>query len=217
MSDYIGKRIVPKHCGEWDRAKAYEMLSIVLHTENGESYISRREVPAGTEILDGEYWAVCSRFSQQIKDMEIQLQETEGRMNTNLSETEARMAEDLHSTKSAMSEELAQTEQRVTKQTDDASAKVDESMLLLSNAVDQMQKRLDANVTASTKPQADYAAELVDARVDSHGNEYPSLGSRLRNQENVFLYRNMVGLYLFRTTGQVVTAHESYKGVFAKM
>ena len=130
---------------------------------------------------------MCSRFSQQIKDMEIHLRETEGRMNTNLSETEARMAEDLHSTKSAMSEELAQTEQRVTKRTDDASAKVDESMLLLSNAVDQMQKRLDANVTASTKPQADYAAELVDARVDSHGNEYPSLGSRLRNQENVFL------------------------------
>ena len=182
MSDYIGKRIVPKHCGEWDRAKAYEMLSIVLHTENGESYISRREVPAGTDILDGEYWAVCSRFSQQIKDMEIQLQETEGRMNTNLSETEARMAEDLHSTKSAMSEELAQTEQRVTKQTVDASAKVDESMLVLSNAVNQMQKRLDANVTASTKTQGDYAAELVDARVDSHGNEYPSLGSRLRNQ-----------------------------------
>ena len=113
MSDYIGKRIVPKHCGEWDRAKAYEMLSIVLHTENGESYISRREVPAGTDILDGEYWAVCSRFSQQIKDMEIHLQETEGRMNTNLSETEARMAEDLHSTKAAMSEELGVTAERL--------------------------------------------------------------------------------------------------------
>ena len=69
MSDYIGKRIVPKHCGEWDRAKAYEMLSIVLHTENGESYISRREVPAGTDILDGEYWAVCSRFSQDRKSV----------------------------------------------------------------------------------------------------------------------------------------------------
>lgn len=212
MSKYIGKRIVPKHCGEWNRDIPYEMLSIVLHTESGESYISRCEVPAGMDLMDGRYWAVCSRFSQQIKDMETHLQETESRMNTNLSETETRMAEDLHSTKASMSEELAQTEQRVTKQTDDASAKVDESMLVLSNAVDQMQKRLDANVTASTKPQADYAAEIVDARVDSHGNEYPSLGSRLRNQENVFLYRNMVGLFLFRTTGQVVTAHESYKG-----
>ena len=43
MSDYIGKRIVPKHCGEWDRAKEYEMLSIVLHTENGNSFITKRE------------------------------------------------------------------------------------------------------------------------------------------------------------------------------
>ena len=35
MSDYIGKRIVPKHCGEWDKDTAYEMLCIVLHTESG--------------------------------------------------------------------------------------------------------------------------------------------------------------------------------------
>ena len=104
----------------------HRMLSIVLHTESGESYISRREVPVGTDILNSEYWAVRSRFFQQIKDMETHLQETEGRMNQNLSETETRMAKDLHSTKdamseeltstkTAMSEELAQTEQRVTK------------------------------------------------------------------------------------------------------
>ena len=29
MAKYIGKRIVPKHCGEWDRTKAYEMECIV--------------------------------------------------------------------------------------------------------------------------------------------------------------------------------------------
>lgn len=212
MSKYIGKRIIPKHCGEWSKDTAYEMLSIVLHTENGESYISRCEVPTGIDILDGHYWAVCSRFSQQIRDMEIHLQETESRMSENLSETENRMTENLQTTKAAMSEELIQTEQRVTKQTDDANAKVDESMLVLSNTVSQMQKRLDANVSASTNPQGDYAAELVDARVDSHGNEYPSLGSRLRNHENVFLYRNMVGLFVSKTTGQVITAHDSYKG-----
>ena len=113
MSKYIGKRIVPKHCGEWNRDIPYEMLSIVLHTESGESYISRCEVPAGMDLMDGRYWAVCSRFSQQIKDMETHLQETESRMNTNLSETETRMAEDLHSTKASMSEELGVTAERL--------------------------------------------------------------------------------------------------------
>ena len=63
MSDYIGKRIVPKHCGEWSKDTAYEMLSIVLHTQSGESYISRREVPAGTDILDGENRLHTAQYS----------------------------------------------------------------------------------------------------------------------------------------------------------
>ena len=67
MSDYIGKRIVPKHCGEWDRAKEYEMLSIVLHTESGNSFITKREVPAGVEITDTSYWALCSEYNAQIE------------------------------------------------------------------------------------------------------------------------------------------------------
>lgn len=65
MSKYIGKRIVPKHCGEWNRGIPYEMLSIVLHTESGESYISRCEVPAGTELLDGRYPFYTGRLENQ--------------------------------------------------------------------------------------------------------------------------------------------------------
>ena len=70
MSDYIGKRIVPKHCGEWEKEQSYEMLCIVLDKTSGDSYISRCEVPAGTELTDKAYWALCSDFSQQIKDRE---------------------------------------------------------------------------------------------------------------------------------------------------
>ena len=162
MSKYIGKRIVPKHCGEWNKDIPYEMLSIVLHTESGESYISRCEVPAGTELLDGRYWAVCSRFSQQIKDMETHLQETESRMNTNLSETETRMAEDLHSTKASMSEELGVTAERLnhtveaTKQTlgqrvDEACEDLAEGKKEMESTARRLEARLDANVSASTK------------------------------------------------------------------
>ncbi len=35
MATYIGKRIVPVHCGKWDMSKAYEMLSIVLEDMGG--------------------------------------------------------------------------------------------------------------------------------------------------------------------------------------
>jgi hypothetical protein len=30
MATYIGKRIVPVHCGKWDQTKTYEMLSSCL-------------------------------------------------------------------------------------------------------------------------------------------------------------------------------------------
>ena len=96
MSDYIGKRIVPKHCGEWEKEQSYEMLCIVLDKTSGDSYISRCEVPAGTELTDKAYWALCSDFSQQIKDMSDQL-----------SDTEARMGEDLSTAKETMRKELS--------------------------------------------------------------------------------------------------------------
>ena len=91
MSDYIGKRIVPKHCGEWEKEQSYEMLCIVLDKTSGDSYISRCEVPAGTELTDKAYWALCSDFSQQIKDMSDQLSDTEARMGDDLSTTKETM------------------------------------------------------------------------------------------------------------------------------
>ena len=40
--------------------------------------------------------------------------------------------------------------------------------------------RYDISVTASTDADADYAAEVVDARVDAWANENPSLGTNIR-------------------------------------
>ena len=66
MAKYVGKRIVPKHCGAWNRSKAYEMLCIVYDQASGDSYISRKEVPAGTLLTNPDYWALCSDFSEQM-------------------------------------------------------------------------------------------------------------------------------------------------------
>ena len=230
MSDYIGKRIVPKHCGEWDKAKAYEMLSIVLHTENGESYISRREVPAGTDILDGEYWAVCSRFSQQIRDMEIHLQETEGRMNTNLSETETRMAKDLHSTKNAMSEELTSTKtamsEELTRTEQFLTAKVDaadenfrqgrEEMNDNTASLKQEINRLIGSRTTNT--------ELIDVRMDAEGGIHTTAGEAVRSiaeglvpkilpaEVNVAVDKNYGNTAQIELKGRTVRGEFSYVG-----
>ena len=71
------------------------MLSIVLDKDRGDSYISRCEVPAGVELSDAKYWALCSDFSQQIQDMSDQLSETESRMTEDISDTTAAMSEAL--------------------------------------------------------------------------------------------------------------------------
>ena len=63
MARYVGKRIVPKHCGYWDNTKPYEMENIVYDRTSGNSYISRKAVPVGTDISQEEYWALCSDFN----------------------------------------------------------------------------------------------------------------------------------------------------------
>ena len=44
MGEFVGGRIVPKHCGTWNKRSKYEMLSIVYQPETGDSYISRKSV-----------------------------------------------------------------------------------------------------------------------------------------------------------------------------
>lgn len=62
MGEFVGGRIVPKHCGAWNKNSKYEMLSIVYQPETGDSYISRKSVPAGTALNSEEYWAICSEY-----------------------------------------------------------------------------------------------------------------------------------------------------------
>lgn len=51
---YIGEKYAPSLEGDWDIAKSYERLSIVMYDNKG--YISRVDVPKGTNILDTSYW-----------------------------------------------------------------------------------------------------------------------------------------------------------------
>lgn len=151
MSEYIGNRIVPKHCGVWDSTKGYEGLSIVLEETTGDSYISRKDVPAGTGLNQTEYWSLCSRFSEQMallrKETAGQVAEMEGRTSA---------AEELTNSNKATLEER----------------------------MENIEARQDANVTASTDRNANYAAELVDARVDIYNHTFGSAGGSLRSVQN---------------------------------
>ena len=87
MPKYVGRRIVPKHGGIWNKTKEYEELIIVLCQETGVSYISKLPVPAGTEIFNEHYWTVCSQFSEQIQLAEEHLTQTAENVHTEMTET----------------------------------------------------------------------------------------------------------------------------------
>ena len=63
---YIGQRYVPKVMGQWDITQNYEGLSIVIH--QGDSYTSKKHVPAGIEIDNEEFWVITGNYNAQIAD-----------------------------------------------------------------------------------------------------------------------------------------------------
>lgn len=158
MSKFIGRRIVPKHDGVWDISKEYEELSIVLDKVSGESYISRKPVPAGTAISDETYWMQYSLYSAQIAEAVREMKETEADLTEYVDKAESNMNNRVASAESLTNSNKAE----------------------LNSRMDTMDKRLDANVSASTDKNKDYAAEVVDARVEENGYQYSSLGSAIR-------------------------------------
>lgn len=68
VRQYIGARYVPLYDGTWNATKNYEPLTIV-DDANGNSYTSRRDVPAGTALSDRTYWIQTSSFSGAIEQL----------------------------------------------------------------------------------------------------------------------------------------------------
>lgn len=65
---YIGARYVPKFAKpiEWNNSLSYEGLTIVTHL--GNSFTSKKPVPAGIDINNTEYWANTGNYNAQIEE-----------------------------------------------------------------------------------------------------------------------------------------------------
>lgn len=63
---FVGNRYVPKFDGIWDKNKSYESLVIVMY--EGNSYISKKNVPSGTILKNNEYWVQCSSYNGQLEE-----------------------------------------------------------------------------------------------------------------------------------------------------
>lgn len=65
---YIGARYVPKFADpiEWNINNSYETLTIV--TYHGNSYTSKKSVPAGTSLDNSEYWVTTGNYNTQVEE-----------------------------------------------------------------------------------------------------------------------------------------------------
>ena len=64
IKKYIGARYTPKFMGAWDKASEYAALSVVYANE--QSYVSRKTVPANTEITNTEFWIKSADWNAQV-------------------------------------------------------------------------------------------------------------------------------------------------------
>ena len=186
MAKYVGKRIVPLPCGEWDQGKEYEMLSVVLESSSGDSYIARRQVPAGTTITDTAFWAKSSDYSQQLQNVSDLLTETLQIIRADNDATETAIRSDNDATESAIRADNDATEQAITQDNTNTRNHVDE---VTDNALTEMNQakqsfnttsaaltaRMDSIVGGATTD-----TEILDARVDMENVEHENLGGHIR-------------------------------------
>ena len=64
IKKYIGARYTPKFMGAWDKSSEYAALSVVYTNE--QSYVSRKTVPANTEITNTEFWIKSADWNAQV-------------------------------------------------------------------------------------------------------------------------------------------------------
>lgn len=178
MAKYVGKRIVPKHCGYWDNTKPYEMECIVYDRNSGNSYISRKAVPAGTDISQEEYWALCSDFNMQMDLLEKHFTATEERIREDNDATEQAIREDNAATRQHVDDSLSETERSLTETVTTAQRAMTEQKAAFDASERQLNARMDSVLQEGT---GDGETEILDARVDDTGKQYESLGNHLRS------------------------------------
>lgn len=71
LKTYVGARYAPRFMGAWNQANEYAALSVVYH--DNQSYVSRKTVPAQTEITNTEYWVRSSDWNAQVDEYRNQV------------------------------------------------------------------------------------------------------------------------------------------------
>lgn len=81
VREYIGARYIPLFADpiQWDPVSTYESLTIV--TNQGASYVSRKDVPAGIQLDNTDYWVRWADFNAQLQHYIDEVETFDGRLD----------------------------------------------------------------------------------------------------------------------------------------
>ena len=141
VTQYVGARYVPLFAEplEWDKTKAYEPLTIVLH--QGSSYTSRQYVPVGVEIDDDSFWALTGNYSAQVEQYRQEVKALDGRITANADAIDAEIADRT----AAVAAEAAARTAAVAAEAADRTAAVDAETQRAQKAESMLQANLELN------------------------------------------------------------------------
>lgn len=102
IKKYIGARYAPKFMGAWDKSSEYAALSVVYANE--QSYVSRKTVPANTEITNTEFWiksadwnAQVTQYNENVEQYNQNVEQYNQNVETYLAAVDQFYADTLHS------------------------------------------------------------------------------------------------------------------------
>lgn len=78
---YVGNRYTPLYMGQWSAEVAYEPISAVIYTD-GNGYISKKAVPAGTVPTDEEYWMLWGAGNVALDSLTTRMNTAENDIST---------------------------------------------------------------------------------------------------------------------------------------
>jgi len=84
---YVGARYIPLFDGDWDAAKKYEPITVVVY--QGNTYTSKTYVPAGVLPTNDTYWALSANYNAQIEQLSQKVDTFDGRIKENAENIEA--------------------------------------------------------------------------------------------------------------------------------
>lgn len=135
---------------------------------------------------------MCSRFSEQ---MALYRQNTAEEVEQFRKDTAAdveQLRTDTASDVAALRKMTAQDVADITQKVDAANSAVAASKSEMDKTAETLKAQINANVKASTDKNANYAQELVDARVDDEGKTYPTAGDNIRAVGRVRSMQNIM-------------------------